>query len=230
MGPQYKFRSRVLELIFLDRFLIRREIRKLQGEVRGLLLDIGCGRQPYRNEFRNISGYIGIDRTSADIVHDLSEYPYPLSDKTADWILCTQVIDDFHDRKTFVRELNRLLTNNGLLILSASFVWELHDLPHDYGRPTPEGLKRLLADNGFELMKLKSLGNSWVTLGQVININLLNIMDRCTWWLRVISPLLLLNAMFFYAVGLMLHSRRFDNLPLAFFLVARKKQLPQERT
>lgn len=224
---KYKLQSRLLELIFLDRFLIRKEIRKLQGDVRGILLDIGCGRQPYRSEFRNISGYIGIDRTNADIAHDLSEYPYPLNDKAANWLLCTQVVDDFPDRKAFVQEMYRLLANNGSLILSASFVWELHDLPHDYGRPTPEGLRRLLEDNGFELMDLKSLGNSLVTLGQVININLLNIMARCSWWLRLISPLLLLNTMFFYAVGSLLHFRRFDNLPLAFFLVARKKQVPQ---
>ncbi len=111
-------------------------------------------------------------------------------------------------------------------MLSASFVWELHDLPHDYGRPSHEQLRLLLENNGFEIVDLRFLGNSWVTLGQVININLLNIMARQSWWLKFISPVLMLNSLFFYAVGSLLNSPRFNNLPLAFFLVARKKQNP----
>jgi SAM-dependent methyltransferase len=188
------------------------------------LADIGCGRQPYRSEFKGISEYTGIDRENADIVHDLATFPYPLPSGTADWILCTQVIDDFPDQPAFVRELHRMLAQGGSLILSVSFVWELHDLPHDYGRPSPEQLRLLLEGNGFEIVDLRPLGNSWVTLGQVLNINLLNIIERRSWWLKLISPFLLLNSLFFYAVGSLFNSQRFDNLPLAFFLVARKKQ------
>ena len=222
MVTQYKFRNQIWELIYLDRFLIRKEIRTWQTRVYGLLVDVGCGRQPYRGEFKNISKYVGIDRANSEIVHDLTIFPYPMAPGSADWILCSQVIDDFPDPAVFLKELNRLLSQRGTLILSVSFVWELHDLPHDYGRPSHEQLRLLLEGNGFEIIELQHLGNSWITLGQVININLLNIMAGRSWWLKLISPLLLLNSLLFYTIGTLLNYRRFDTLPLAFFLVAQK--------
>lgn len=225
----YNLSSKLLELIFIDRFLIRRALKRMRHEVRGRVIDVGCGRGPYRDALPDMHSYIGIDRRDAALLHELTQYPYPLEEGEADWILCTQVIDDMPDRDTFVAELHRILADGGSLILSASFVWELHDLPNDYCRLTPEGLRYLLEKHGFEPTLLKSLGNSWVTLGQVININLLNMLERRSWWMKLISPILLANTMFFWLLGTLLNFRRFDNLPLATFLVARKKQPPQPR-
>jgi SAM-dependent methyltransferase len=195
----------------------------MQAQVSGVLLDVGCGKQPYREEFKHVKTYIGLDRMNADIIHDLAVLPYPLEEASADWVLCTQVIDDLPDQDAFVRELYRLLSGNGGLILSVSFVWELHDLPHDYGRPSPEQLRLLMERNGFEIVELQPVGNSWTTLGQVININLLNIMSKRSWWFKLISPLLLMISLFFYAVGMVFHNRQSERLPLAFFVVAKKK-------
>ncbi len=223
-GDRMLFRHKVAELIHIDRFLVRRKIRGVQGRVSGVLLDVGCGKKPYRNEFSHVGKYIGLDRAKGvDIVHDLSEFPYPVEDGVADWVLCTQVLDDLPDQNAFLKELHRLLAGSGGLILSVSFVWELHDLPHDYGRPSPEHLHLLLERSGFEVIELKGLGNSWTTLGQVINTNLLNIMSKRSWWFRLISPLLLMNSLFFYVLGSVLHNREAGKLPLCFFVVARKK-------
>jgi SAM-dependent methyltransferase len=216
-----RFRTKITELIHIDRFLIRKKIKRIQAEVSGVLLDIGCGKRPYRNEFKRIQKYIGLDRTNADVIHDLAVFPYPLEGNSADWILCTQVLDDLPDQDAFARELHRLLAREGGLILSVSFVWELHDLPHDHGRPSSEHLRLLLERNGFEIVELQAVGNSWTTLGQVININLLNIMSKRSWWFKLISPLLLGNSLFFYAVGALLHNQQSERLPLAFFVVAR---------
>ncbi len=218
-----RLRAQITQLIHIDRYLIRKKIRKTQSQIFGVLLDVGCGKKPYREEFRHVKKYIGLDRTNADIIHDLAMFPYPLKEASVDWILCTQILDDLPDQDTFVRELYRLLARTGGLILSVSFVWELHDLPHDYGRPSPEQLRLLLERNGFEIVELQSVGNSWTTLGQVININLLNILSKRSWWFKVISPLLLVNSLSFYALGSLLHNRQSERLPLGFFVVARKK-------
>jgi SAM-dependent methyltransferase len=203
---------------------MRKKIRNIQDRVSGVLLDVGCGKQPYRNEFKQVTRYIGLDRAkTADIAHDLAEFPYPLETAAADWILCTQVLDDLPDPNAFIRELHRLLAVQGGLILSASFVWELHDLPHDYGRPSPGQLRLLLERNGFEVVELQHLGNSWTTLGQVININLLKIMSKRSWWFKLISPFLLMNSLFFYGVGSLCDNQQTRRLPLGFFVVARKK-------
>ncbi len=216
-------RSRITELIHIDRFLIRKKIRKMEGQVSGILLDVGCGKKPYRNEFRRVTRYLALDRAkTADIVHDLVTFPYPLEAGSADWILCTQVLDDIPDQDGFIRELHRLLAAKGGLILSVSFVWELHDLPQDYGRPSPEQLRLLLKRNGFEIIELQHVGNSWTTLGQVININLLNILSKRSWWFKLISPLLLMNSLLFNLAGALFHNQQTERLPLALFVVARK--------
>lgn len=217
-------RHRVAELIHIDRFLIRKKIRKMQEQVHGVVLDVGSGKQPYRNEFRHISRYLALDRRNAEIIHDLKNFPYPLSEGSINWVLCTQVLDDMPDQDAFVRELHRLLDTNGTLILSASFVWELHDLPHDYGRPSPEYLRQLLGRNGFEIVELQHVGNSWITLGQVINTNLRMIFSDKRWWFRILSPLLLANSLLFYGIGSLFQNPQSERLPLAFFVIARKKQ------
>jgi SAM-dependent methyltransferase len=210
------------ELIHVDRLLIRRFIRAHQERVTGTLLDVGCGRKPYREEFRRIGRYIGLDRADADLSHDLTLFPYPLADGSADWILCTQVLDDLPDHDAFIRELHRILRPNGGVILTASFVWELHDLPTDYGRPSGEYLRMLLERNGFEVEELHPLGNSWTTLGQVININLDNLGGKRRFWFRMISPLLVLNSLCFQCIGTILGNRHSGRLPLGFGLLARK--------
>ncbi len=219
-----RIRSYLAERIHIDRLLIRKKIRGMQDQVSGVLLDIGCGKQPYRHEFARVQRYLGLDRTeTAEIVHDLAAYPYPLSAGAADWILCTQVLDDMPDQDAFIRELHRLLAARGGLVLSCSFVWELHDLPHDYGRPSPERLRLLLEGNGFDIVDLQHVGNSWTTLGQVININLLNILSKRSWWFRLISPFLFINSLLFYAAGLICGNQQAARLPLGFFVVAKKK-------
>ena len=224
MRNDKRIRSHLAELIHIDRHLIRRRIRRMQDQVSGTLLDVGCGRQPYRNEFRNVKKYVGLDRVEgAYIVHNLSEFPYPLKDGSADWVLCTQVLDDISDQDAFIRELHRLLGKGGGLLLSVSFAWELHDLPNDYGRPSPERLRLLLERNGFQIVELKPVGNSWTTLGQVINTNLLNIMSKRSWWFRLISPLMVVNSLLFYLAGLMLHNEQSDRLPLAHFVIAKTR-------
>jgi MFS-type transporter involved in bile tolerance (Atg22 family) len=81
----------------------------------------------------------------------------------------------------------------------------------------------LLERNGFEIVELHHVGNSWTTLGQVINTNLLNIMSKSSWWFRLISPFLLMNSLFFYGVGSLCDKQQARRLPLGFFVVARKK-------
>jgi SAM-dependent methyltransferase len=218
-----RLRENITQLIHIDRYLIRKKIRQMQAQVSGVLLDVGCGKQPYRKEFKHVKRYVGLDRTSADIIHDIAVFPYPLEEASTDWVLCTQVLDDLPDQDAFIKELHRLLAAKGGLILSVSFVWELHDLPHDYGRPSPEQLRLLMERNGFEIVELQPVGNSWTTLGQVININLLNIMSKRSWWFKFISPLLLMISLFFYGVGTVFHNQQSERLPLAFFVVAKKK-------
>ena len=70
----------------------------------GAVLDVGCGQSKW-------PGAIGLDispDTTADVVADLNEFPYPLEDGRFDQILCQDVIEHVREPLRFLSELHRV--------------------------------------------------------------------------------------------------------------------------
>ena len=68
------------------------------------ILDIGCGKN-------KTPGAIGIDfnaNTTADMVHDLNAFPWPLSDNQFDRIVCKHIVEHIVDFVRFVEEVHRV--------------------------------------------------------------------------------------------------------------------------
>lgn len=87
---------------------IRRMADPAQFDLRphgpGAVLDVGCGSNKY-------PGAIGIDisdETSADVVHDLDTFPWPLEDDSFDQILLQDVVEHLHDLYAVFGELHRV--------------------------------------------------------------------------------------------------------------------------
>jgi len=75
------------------------------------VLDLGCG-----NSKR--SGAVGVDfndRTDADIVHDLNQFPYPLEDSSFDEIYLDNVIEHLSDVIKVMEEVYRVSADNALV-------------------------------------------------------------------------------------------------------------------
>ena len=208
------------QLLFIDRWLIKSTIKKYQRIFKGKLLDVGCGEGPYRREFENISQYTGLDVSGmADIKHDIDKIPFPINNGEYDSVICTQVLDDVNDPDLFLSELNRILAKKGKLLLSCSFVWEIHDEPNDYFRPTKYWLKKHLADAGFKVGKVIELGNRFDVLGQVINMTIYGYIYR----FGVFKYLLIVNSIFFRLLAVIFSSEMNRKLPLGYFVIAEKK-------
>ena len=84
---------------------------------KGILLDIGCGKNKSRPEF------VGLDKRpleGVDIVHDLEVFPYPLDDESCLTIVGSHIIEHIKPwlMIDFMNELWRLLVPNGQLALS----------------------------------------------------------------------------------------------------------------
>ena len=115
----------------------------------GRLLDVGCGRKPYRDLFPT-KDYVGLEidtpenrlRNQADIFYDGNSFPF--EDHDFDGIICNQVLEHVFNPDQFVRELRRVLKSRGLLLLTVPFVWDEHEQPRDYARYTSFGLKSLV--------------------------------------------------------------------------------------
>jgi SAM-dependent methyltransferase len=139
---------------------------------KGVLLDYGCGGQPYKLVFEPyITKYIGADVTAAsgvvlDIELDVNRQ-VPLPNDSIDTILSTQVLEHVSDFQSYVADCARLLRPSGRLIISVPMQWRHHEVPYDYWRFTKYGLTRSLELAGFGIVDLRPCGGVYSLLGQI---------------------------------------------------------------
>ncbi|MCX6715600.1 MAG: class I SAM-dependent methyltransferase [Candidatus Taylorbacteria bacterium] len=151
--------------IFINPFYtVRKELRRamirLSSHVTGRTLDVGCGEKPYENIFSNISEYVGMEYDSPknrsrfkNINSWYDGKHFPFDGNSFDSIILTQVLEHVFNPDEFLAEINRVTKNNGLLLMSAPFVWDEHEQPWDYARYSSFGLKHLLKKHGFEIIE-----------------------------------------------------------------------------
>jgi SAM-dependent methyltransferase len=131
--------------------------RGLSGDV---VIDVGCGEQPYRPYLQGFKRYIGFDSPTAvdrgSNAHVLGDaLALPFADACADGILCTEVIEHVTDPGLMLSEFARVLRPEGSVLLTSPFTWHLHDEPHDYWRFTEFGLRLVFERAGFRVMALR---------------------------------------------------------------------------
>jgi SAM-dependent methyltransferase len=149
-------------------------------ESRPLALDLGCGKSPYR-EIIEARGFalktMDIDAGSApDFIGTLEENVLP--DDFADLVLCTQVLEHSNDPGRGAKNIFRILRPGGHAIVTAPHIWFYHPHPSDNWRFTQEGLTRLIADAGFEPLRLLAQGGSVLSYFQIVNFLLYGIVGR----------------------------------------------------
>ena len=123
-----------------------------------LVLDIGCG---YGNFIKlQTKNTVGLDRNIANLSKLKSEYPQstivngdalmlPFVDRSFDGIHCSHILEHFEPASvhSILREIDRLLSKGGILVISSPLLWEgfYDDLTHD--RPySPTSILHYYAD------------------------------------------------------------------------------------
>ncbi len=162
---------------------------KMSTEIKGNLLDVGCGTKPYREMF-NVISYTGLDIDSqtnrengfADDLYDGERFPY--QDLSFDSALCNQVLEHVFNPDEFLTEINRVLKPEGQLLLTIPFVWDEHEQPFDYARYSSFGLRALLEKNGFTIMRHEKLGADATILFQLTNAYLFKVIRS---WPRALN-------------------------------------------
>jgi SAM-dependent methyltransferase len=159
----------IRRLLDLQGGSIWRDLQSVLPHVKGTILDVGCGAQPYRSLVPRTTAYIGID-TVASKDHFGYDFPdtryfsgdrWPVSDSSVDFVLCTEVLEHVPDPREFLSEAFRCLTPGGAILLTVPFAARWHFIPHDYWRFTPSGLGRLLGEAGFENTRVYARGNAF---------------------------------------------------------------------
>lgn len=140
----------------------------------GILLDYGCGGQPYRDFFSiKIMQYIGVDiannpENPVDLIVGINT-ALPFRDNSVDSVLSTQVLEHVPNPSLYIKEVYRILNRNGHLILTAPMQWRHHEEPFDYYRYTKYGIEHLLHVNGFTIIRMDHSGGVFSLIGQILS-------------------------------------------------------------
>jgi SAM-dependent methyltransferase len=145
-----------------------RDLRAVLPSVRGTVLDVGCGAQPFRSLVNPGATYQGIDTDEAK-AHFGYEMPnttyftgdvWPVAAASANVVLCTETLEHVLDTRPFLTEAARCLAPGGTLLLTVPFAARWHFIPYDYWRFTPSSLNQLLTAAGFHSIRVYARGNA----------------------------------------------------------------------
>jgi SAM-dependent methyltransferase len=166
-----------LHFQFLPTSYARRDITRDGAKLKGTLLDLGCGSQPYRQYLKGVSHYVGLDypptqeclatRVRPEVHGDARTLPF--ADQSFDGVLCSQVLEHVDRPETVVREISRILKPGGVGLISVPFFYNLHMEPNDYFRFSPYGIKELLERNGLAVRQLRGQGGIGTLLVQMFH-------------------------------------------------------------
>lgn len=172
-----------------ENWAIRRRLRAeleraLSQHARGRLVDVGCGRKPYEAFLRHrVTSHIGVDRADSlhgtariDVIGDALATGLPSG--SAETVLMSQVLEHLEDPLAALREARRLLVGGGHLILSTDFAWHLHEPPRDFFRFSPFALRYLFEASGFEVVELRPVCGTWLTVLQESSYGLRRLAGR----------------------------------------------------
>ncbi len=148
---------------FLPRRALWRAMRRASGQLRGRILDLGCGVQPYRPLLTTVDAITGLEidtaqnrrNKCADVLYDGATLPFDA--ESFDGVVCNQVLEHVFEPESFIAEIRRVLVADGKLVLSVPFVWPEHERPRDSQRYTSYGVKDLLQRGGFEVIEQHKL-------------------------------------------------------------------------
>lgn len=151
-----------LQLLTICKFL-----RKPLLSAKGRLLDVGAGEAPWRDLMSGAVEYIAVDIDSSPafgmrLREEMRYYDgirLPFADNSFDVILCTEVLEHVKDPAAFLVDMNRVLRQDGSLILTVPWSARVHHVPHDYSRFSRFGLEANLGAANFCEIEISERGN-----------------------------------------------------------------------
>ncbi len=188
-------------LAWLDPFqaLIEDEVRLAASRtsVDHVVLDAGAGEAKHREYFGE-GLYLALDSAQGEVAWDYSNLDVqgdleaiPLRDSCIDRVLCMVVLEHTRNPARVLREFARVMRQGAELHLVVPFLWEEHQLPHDYHRFTRYGVRLLFEALQFDIELFRPVGGFFWVLGRRC-INLLTFFQRRWRW-----PLFVILAPFF---------------------------------
>lgn len=130
-----------------------------------LALDIGCGDNKWKSQDTQtkIIGVDNINYSEVDVVCDV-ENKLPFKHGEFPLVLMNNFLEHtMHPQKALL-QVNRVLSEDGVLVITVPFLVKIHQAPIDFFRYTPFALTKLLNETGFQIDSIKALTSIGDTL------------------------------------------------------------------
>lgn len=193
----------------------------------GRLLDLGCGKVPLYHAYKDyIEENICVDWGNSfhknehlDFTMDLNE-KLSLSDGEFNTVILSDVLEHIKEPRQLCIELNRILKENGILIMNVPFFYWLHEEPHDYYRYTQHALRSLAEESGFRIIKLEPTGGVPEILADILAKSFIGIR-----LIGKLSAIIIQNFTWFFihtTWGKKIVKNSSQHFPFGYFLIAKK--------
>ncbi len=200
-----------------------------------LILDVGCYDKWPKKYIEKSCSYFGLDYfetasywylTTPDVFADA--HRLPICSQVLDAVLIFDVLEHIQEVSTVLGEINRVLKQDGIVIIRIPFLYPLHDTPRDFSRITIYGMRYLASQTGFVVTKELPVGRPLETATLLKNIAATQVTLN---WIKDKNPLAILAlALPFYIllgnlVSFLLSrlSKTSDFMPHSYSFVLQKK-------
>jgi len=169
----YDFNPNITFPAYLVRNRLLKGISKYATDLKGDLLDFGCGSKPYRDLF-TVNSYTGVDIENPGHSHANEQIDFyydgkklPFEEKRFDSVFTTEVFEHVFNLPEILPDINRVMKINGQILITCPFAICEHEQPNDFARYSSFALKDIMKKNGFEVVRFEKLGNSVETVTQL---------------------------------------------------------------
>ncbi len=159
----------------INRFMLDKKVREFSKHINGSesILDVGAGGGHYRGYFKG-KNYLAVDMCLAqdsykglDVACDICALPF--KDASVNNIMCIEVIEHSFKPEELLKEISRILKENGRFLLTSPLCWGEHMQPYDYFRFTQFSLSKMLEAAGFRIKKIGPRGGHFTLIGYLIS-------------------------------------------------------------
>lgn len=169
----FEFNPTVTYPAYLTRNRLLKSITEYSSELKGILLDFGCGSKPYKSLF-TVKEYIGLDfenpghphlNEQIDVFYDGEKIPFP--NEYFDSVFSSEVFEHVFNLEEILKEINRVMKVDGKILITCPFAISEHESPHDFARYSSFAIKHLFEKSGFQIIEQCKTGNSLETIFQL---------------------------------------------------------------
>lgn len=164
----------VLNPFYFSRRAILSAVKRIAPQIKGRVLDVGCGTKPYQQFFK-VDQYVGMeidasrDRLGERVDVYYSGDRFPFEDASFDGLVSFQVLEHVPDPSFSMREMHRVLKPGGLAFITVPFAWEEHESPYDFTRFSSFGIQSRLKKSGFEIVHYEKSCTGFMAIVQIFS-------------------------------------------------------------